>query len=85
MGSTITVRDLPPDDKSWLQREARQLGLSMEALVRRIIRDRREQTQKRTAPSDVARRYFGPDHGIELSLRRNYGYRQAELPTGDQG
>ena len=84
MGSTITVRNLPPDDKSWLQREARLLGLSMEALVRRIIRDRREQTQKGTAPSDVARRYFGPSHGIELSLRRNYGYRQAEFPSEEQ-
>ena len=85
MGSTITVRDLPPDDKSWLQREARQLGVSMEALVRRIIRDRREQTQQRTTPSDVAKRYFGPNHGVELSLHRNYGYRQVEFPAGEDG
>ena len=73
MGSTITVRDLPPDDKSWLQREALQLGVSMEALVRRIIRDRREQTQRRMTPSEVAKRYFGPNHGVELPLPRGYG------------
>ena len=85
MGSTITVRDLPPDDKSWLQREARQLGVSMEALVRRIIRDRREQTQQRTAPSDVAKRYFGPSHGVELPLHRKYSYRQVEFPAGEDG
>ena len=83
MGSTITVRDLPPDDKSWLQREARQLGVSMEALVRRIIRDKREQEQRRMAPSDVARRHFGPSHGIELCLHRGYGYRQVEFPAGE--
>ena len=83
MSSTITVRGLPSDDKSWLQREARELGVSMEALVRRIIRERREQTQRSMVPSDVARRHFGPTHGIELTLRRGYGYRAVEFSAGE--
>ena len=83
MGSTITVRGLPSDDKSWLQREARQRGASMEALVRRITRERREQTQRSMVPSDVARRHFGPTHGIELALYRGYGYRVVEFSAGE--
>ena len=37
MGTSITVRDIDPGDKSWLRREARQTGVSMEELVRRLI------------------------------------------------
>ena len=85
MGSTITVRGLPSDDKSWLQREARQLGCSMEALVRRIIRERREQTQRSIVPSEAARRHFGPTHGVELHLHRGYGYRAVEFLHGEDG
>lgn len=30
MSTSIAVRDMDPGDKSWLQREARQTGVSME-------------------------------------------------------
>lgn len=70
MSSTITVRGLPADDKSWLRREAQQLGCSMEALVRRIIREKRERAQHSVLPSEVARRHFGAAHGVDLTLRR---------------
>ena len=30
MDSVVTVRDIDPGDKSWLQREARHYGISME-------------------------------------------------------
>ena len=40
MSSTVTVRDLDPRDKSWLKREARRLGISMEEFIRRLIRER---------------------------------------------
>ena len=83
MGSTITVRGLPSDDKSWLQRRARELGCSMEALVRRIIREKREQTQRSVVPSEVARRHFGPTHGVELVLHRGYGYRRVAFSPGE--
>ena len=39
MSSTITVRDIDPGDKSWLKREARHVGVSMEGFVRRLIRE----------------------------------------------
>ena len=31
MSSTITVRDIDPSDKAWLQAEAKRVGLSMES------------------------------------------------------
>ena len=45
MGSSITVRDIDPRDKSWLKREARQVGVSMEEFVRRLIRENRTKTE----------------------------------------
>ena len=67
MKSTITVRDVDPGDKSWLKREARQVGVSMEEFVRRLIREKREQSRRRPKrASEAFRRYFGPDNGIEL-------------------
>ncbi len=79
MSSTITVRRIDPGDKSWLQNEARQAGVSMEEFVRRLIRERRERTQRRTKPSEAFRRYFGPEHGVELPQRGRYGYRPVEF------
>lgn len=38
MASTITVHEIDHGDKSWLQRGARRIAISMEELVRRLIR-----------------------------------------------
>ncbi len=82
MGSTITVRNLEFNDKSWLQREARQLGISMEEFVRRLVRERRERAQGRAEPpSAVFRRYFGPEHGVEFRASHRYGYRPTEFES----
>ena len=43
MSSTVTVRDIAPADKAWLKREARQVGVSMEEFIRRLIREKRRQ------------------------------------------
>lgn len=82
MGSVITVRDIDPVDKSWLQREARHCGISMEEFVRRLIREKREKSERRGTPSQAFRRYFGPHHGVELPLTRGYGYKPVTLPDG---
>ena len=79
MKSTITVRDVDPGDKSWLKREARQVGVSMEEFVRRLIREKREQSRRRPKPSEAFRRYFGPDNGIELPSPPRYPYRPVEF------
>lgn len=47
MGSRITVRGIDQGDKSGLRCEARRRGVSMEELVRRLIREKRTETQRR--------------------------------------
>ncbi len=75
MGNTITVRDIDPGDKAWLRREARDTGISMEEFLRRLIRERRENTAGATRPSEVFERYFGPEYGVELPEPSRHGYR----------
>ncbi len=75
MGSSITVRDIDPGDKSWLKREAQQVGVSMEELVRRLVHEKRTKTERRLKPSEAFARHFGEDHGVELPPRARFGYR----------
>ncbi len=79
MSSSITVRDIDPGDKSWLKREAREVGVSMEELVRRLIHETRTKTERRPKPSEAFARHFGEDHGIELPPRARWGYRPASF------
>ena len=75
MGTSITVRDIDPGDKSWLRRESRQTGVSMEELVRRLIHEKRTKTDRRPKPSEAFARHFGEVHGIELRLPIRCGYK----------
>ena len=89
MGTSITVRDvrgrpdrgssdkpsIDPGDKSWLRREARQIGVSMEELVRRLIHEKRTKTERRPKPSEAFARHFGEDHGVELPPAVRCGYK----------
>ncbi len=79
MHSVITVRNIDPGDKFWVEREARHHDISMEEFVRRLIREKREKSERRELPSQAFRRYFGPEHGVELPLARRYGYRPVML------
>ena len=80
MKSTITVRDVDPGDKSWLKREARQVGVSMEEFVRRLIREKREQSRRRLEAFRGIQTVF-PDrnNGIELPPPPRYPYRPVEF------
>jgi len=84
MSSIITVRNIDSGDKSWLQQEAKDQGVSMEEIVRRLIREKRQKAQSREKPSEVFRRYFGPEHGVELPPRGKYGYRPVEFQDRDE-
>ena len=79
MNTTITVRNIDPADKSWLKREASLVGLSKEEYVRRIIRESREKSERQSKPSEVFRRYFGPEHGIDLPLNSEVGGRNSKV------
>ena len=73
--SAITVRGIDPGDKSWLKREARRSGVSMEEFVRRLIREERRKAERRLKPSEAFTRYFGPRHGVELPPPERHGFR----------
>lgn len=75
MSTSITVRDIDPRDKSWLKHAARQVGLSMEEFVRRLIHEERTKTEGRPKPSEAFARHFGEDHGVELPPPARWGYR----------
>ena len=74
MNTSLTVRDIDPGDKSWLRREARLIGVSMEELVRRLIHEKRTKTERRLKPSEAFAQHFGEKHGVELPppVRRGY-------------
>ena len=74
MSTGIVVRDIDPGDKSWLRREARQTGVSVEELVRRLIREARAKRERRPKPSEAFARYFGEEHGVELPPPGRLGY-----------
>lgn len=83
MSTNITVRDIDPGDKFWLRCEARQVGVSIEELVRRLIHEKRTKTEHRPKPSEAFARYFGEEHGVELSPPARRGYRP--LMFADEG
>ena len=83
MSSSITVRNIDPADKAWLRREARHLGVSMEELVRLLIRERRTKTERRLKPSEAFARHFGAEHGVDLALPVRCGYRPLVLSGND--
>ncbi len=67
MSTVITVRDIDPADKNWLKAEARRRGVSMGEFVRRLIREKRAADKREKKPSEIARWYFGPEHGVSLA------------------
>ena len=84
MSNSITVRDIDPGDKSWLRREARQMGVSMAELVRRLIHEKRTETERRLKPSDAFARHFGEEHGVELPSSVRRGYQPLSFPPEEE-
>ena len=84
MGTSITVRDIDPGDKSWLRREARQVGVSMEELVRRLIHEKRTKTERHPKPSEAFARHFGEEHGVELPAPVRCGYKPLSFSGGGE-
>ena len=84
MRDSLTVRDIDPGDKSWLRREARRTGVSMEEVVRRLIHEKRTRTEHDLKPSDAFARHFGEEHGVELPSPVRRGY-QPQTFSSEEG
>jgi len=67
--ANITIRDLPDQTKEILRVQAAQSGISLEAYARYILQTV-SASQNLVQPSilDLAGKYFGTKHGIDLSL-----------------
>ena len=83
MSTRLTVRDIDPADKSWLKREARQVGVSMEEFVRRLIHEKRAKTERRPKPSEAFARRFGEQRGVELPAPARCTYRPLSFSIED--
>ena len=84
MSMNITIRDIDPADRSWLRREARRTGVSMEELIRRLIHEERTKTECRPKPSEAFARYFGEQHGIERLPLAHCGYKPLSFPSKEE-
>ena len=51
----------------------------MEEFIRGLIREKRDKGKRRTKPSEAFKRYFGPEHGVELPPPEHYGYTPVEF------
>ena len=45
-------------------------------------KEKRARADRCETPSEVFRRYFGPEHGVEMPAPRRYAYRKVEF-TGE--
>ena len=84
MSTSITVRDIDHGDKSWLKREARRIGVSMEELVRHLIHEKRARTERSLKPSEAFARHFGEKHGIELPPRARHSHKPFSFPREEE-
>jgi plasmid stability protein len=77
--SMITVRQLDQADKDWLRAEATRWGISMEELVRRLIRERRVESTRK--PSQIVDDCFGEKFGVDLESepRRDDSFRDVDF------
>ena len=46
--------------------------------------DEEDEVEPREKPSEVFKRYFGPEHGVALPPRSRYGYRPLDLSDGEE-
>ena len=74
MTTKITIRDIDPKDKAWLEDQARIAGVSVDEFVRRLIREKRAQYGRKLQPSKIFKQYFGKEHGVELSESVRFSY-----------
>ncbi len=85
MRTTITVRNLDPSDKAWVEQEAKRLGLSMEAFIRRLVHEKRREREAAETPSATFAALFGPEHGVDLPFESHAAYRPLDFsdPPGE--
>ncbi len=76
--ASITIRNLPDKTKETLRIHAAQSGVSLESYVRQILRKASGANGlKPVSILDMAERYFGPKHGVNIELPKRSSKRQS--------
>lgn len=76
--ASITIRDLPDKTKELLRMHAAQAGISLEAYVCHILQKASLANEFKSADiAQIAEKYFGAKHGVELDLPARGTKRQA--------
>jgi len=71
--ATVTINELPDTMKKALENRAAERGLSLEAHIREILQDSFSTPPRpRLSIVEAARKYFGPENGVELDLSRDW-------------
>lgn len=80
--STLTIHDFPDAMREAFEAVASERGMTLEAYVRQLLLDVYfDGPKNRVNMADVARKYFGPENGIDLELPSRHSNR--ELPEFD--
>lgn len=80
--STLTIPDFPDTIRTAFEALAAERGISLEAYVRQVLQDAYlNPPRKRMNMADAARKYFGPENGVDLELPSRHSCR--ELPEFD--
>ncbi len=75
--ASITIRDLPDKTKEALRVHAAQCGVSLEAYVRQVLKKASTANGlKAVSILDMADKYFGSKHGIDIELPKRSSKRQ---------
>lgn len=76
--ANITIRDLPDSTKKSLRIQAARAGLSFEAYARHILQKASSSGDFRLFNIlDLAKKYFGSKHGVELELPKRRSKRHS--------
>jgi plasmid stability protein len=74
--SNLSVKKIDDETLARLRKLAARHGVSMEEEIRRIIK---ESVSGPERLGDLALEVFGPDHGVELSLRKHKSHDPVDL------
>jgi plasmid stability protein len=75
--ASITIRDLPDKTKEVLRVRAAQCGVSLESYVRQMLNKASSANGlKPISILDMAEKYFGSKHGVDIELPKRSSGRQ---------
>ena len=79
MSSTITVRDIDPGINPGSNTKRVISAFRWKSSSVTLFAKSARRVERRTKPSEAFKRYFGPEHGVELPPPERYAYTPVEF------